>query len=129
MSVKIPRLTEENKLFLSKNNLTLKDVAFFFKIKPVTLRNSTAKNTKIDALRAYEKHLRKNDRLILKYDNKDDFDYYKGMALDRIKTEKLWYLTINDDLLAIDDYCTLHKENVKLEFDDKDFILYFSCCT
>lgn len=50
---KIPKLTEENKAFLSERNLKLKDVAFFFDMKELTLINSTAKNRYVNALRLF----------------------------------------------------------------------------
>jgi len=53
---KIEKLTVENKKFLAANNLTLNDVAIFFEMKPVTLRNSTAKNKFVTALRRFQNH-------------------------------------------------------------------------
>ena len=51
---KIIPLSPSNEIFLKYRKLTLKDVADFFNMKPVTLRNSTAKNRYIDALRKYQ---------------------------------------------------------------------------
>lgn len=50
---KIKKLTQENKEFLSKHNLKLKDVAMFFDMKEATLINSTAKNRYVNALRLF----------------------------------------------------------------------------
>lgn len=50
---KIPELTDENKRFMKRVNITLEDIARYFDMKPITLRNSTAKNRYIEALAAY----------------------------------------------------------------------------
>ena len=50
---KIEKLTDENKEFLSEQNLKLKDVAVFFDMKELTLINSTAKNRYVNALRLF----------------------------------------------------------------------------
>ena len=53
MEVKIKKLTEENKAFLSARNLKLKDVAVFFDMTELSLINSTAKNRYVNALRLF----------------------------------------------------------------------------
>jgi sulfur relay (sulfurtransferase) DsrC/TusE family protein len=59
MEVKIKKLTEENKAFLSERNLKLKDVARFLKMKESSLINSTAKNRYIEFLRSFYSHIKK----------------------------------------------------------------------
>lgn len=124
---KIPKLTIDNKLFLSENDLILDDVAEFYEMKPLTLRNSTAKNKFLNALRRYENHLRHNDKLILQYDDKEQFAKMLRLAKRRLSNKSV--INLNEDLFAIDDFIALHGDKVKLKTDKETFILYFSCCT